>query len=58
MSIYVTGDCHGGFQRVTTKNFPHLKGMNREADGFPGNSEGAVPVQPMVLRALSYQPGD
>jgi len=28
-SIYVTGDCHGDFQRFTRKNFPHLKGMNR-----------------------------
>ena len=30
MSIYVTGDCHGGFQRFTTKNFPQLKGMRRD----------------------------
>ena len=30
MRIYVTGDTHGGFQRFTTKNFPQLKGMNRE----------------------------
>lgn len=30
MSIYVTGDCHGGFQRFTTQNFPQLKGMGRD----------------------------
>ena len=30
MSIWVTGDTHGDFQRFTTKNFPQLKGMNRE----------------------------
>ncbi len=29
MSVYVTGDCHGGFQRFTTRNFPQLKGMDR-----------------------------
>ena len=29
MSIWVTGDTHGNFQRFTTKNFPQLKGMNR-----------------------------
>ncbi len=26
MSVYVTGDCHGGFQRFTTKNFPVIDG--------------------------------
>ena len=30
MSIYITGDTHGGFQRFTTKNFPQLKGMGRD----------------------------
>jgi len=30
MSIYVTGDTHGGFQRFTTKNFPQLRGMGRD----------------------------
>ena len=30
MSIWVTGDTHGDFQRFTTKNFPQLKGMDRE----------------------------
>ena len=30
MSIWVTGDTHGDFQRFTTKNFPQLKGMDRD----------------------------
>lgn len=30
MSIWVTGDTHGDFQRFTTRNFPQLKGMDRE----------------------------
>ena len=30
MSVYVTGDCHGGFQRFTPENFPKQKGMGRE----------------------------
>lgn len=30
MSIGVTGDCHGGFQRFTTQNFPRLKKMSRD----------------------------
>ena len=29
MSIWVTGDTHGNFQRFTTKNLPQVKGMNR-----------------------------
>ena len=28
--IYITGDCHGGFQRFTTRNFPQLKEMDRD----------------------------
>ena len=28
--LYVTGDCHGEFQRFTTKNFPPQKGMDRD----------------------------
>ena len=27
MSIYITGDTHGGFQRFTTDNFPQQKQM-------------------------------
>ena len=30
MSVYITGDTHGDFQRFTTRNFPQLKGMNRD----------------------------
>ena len=30
MSIYITGDTHGEFQRFTTRNFSQLKGMNRD----------------------------
>ena len=30
MSIYITGDCHGDFQRFTTRNFPQLKGLGRD----------------------------
>lgn len=30
MSIWITGDCHGGFQRFTTQNFSQLKGMDRD----------------------------
>ena len=30
MSIWVTGDTHGDFQRFTTKNFPQLKGMDQD----------------------------
>lgn len=26
MSVYVTGDCHGGFQRFTAKNFRVIDG--------------------------------
>ena len=28
--LYITGDCHGDFQRFTTRNFPQLKGMGRD----------------------------
>ena len=28
MSIWITGDCHGGFQGFTTQNFSLLKGMD------------------------------
>ena len=28
--LYITGDCHGEFQRFTTKNFPQQKGMDRD----------------------------
>ena len=28
--LYITGDCHGDFQRFTTRNFPQLKGMDRD----------------------------
>lgn len=27
--VYITGDCHGGFQRFTTDEFPQQKQMNR-----------------------------
>ena len=27
--LYITGDCHGDFQRFTTRNFPPLKEMDR-----------------------------
>ena len=30
MSVYVTGDTHGGFQRLGMKYFPEQKKMNRE----------------------------
>ncbi len=30
MSVYITGDCHGDFQRFTTRNFPQLKGLGRD----------------------------
>ena len=30
MSVWVTGDCHGEFNRFATRNFPQLKGMGRE----------------------------
>ena len=30
MSIWITGDCHGDFNRFATKNFPQLKGMGRD----------------------------
>ena len=30
MSIYITGDCHGDFQRFTTRNFPQLKELDRD----------------------------
>ncbi len=30
MSVYVTGDQHGGFQRFTTKDLPQLKWMDRD----------------------------
>ena len=30
MSSYITGDCHGDFQRFTTRNFPQLKGLGRD----------------------------
>lgn len=30
MSVYVTGDCHGGFQRFTPEEFPQQKKMGRE----------------------------
>ena len=30
MSVYISGDTHGDFQRFTTKNFPQLKGMDRD----------------------------
>ena len=30
MSVYITGDTHGDFQRFTTRNFPQLKGMSRD----------------------------
>ena len=29
MGIWVTGDTHGDFQRFTTRNYPQLKGMDR-----------------------------
>ena len=28
--LHITGDCHGDFQRFTTRNFPQLKGMDRD----------------------------
>ncbi len=28
-NLYITGDCHGDFQRFTTRNFPQLKEMDR-----------------------------
>ena len=30
MSLFVTGDTHGGFQRFTTKNFLQQKGVGRD----------------------------
>ena len=30
MSIYITGDCHGDFNRFAAKNFPQLKEMGRD----------------------------
>ena len=42
MSIYVTGDCHGGFQRLTTRNFPQLKGMSRDDYMIIAGDHGGV----------------
>ena len=28
--LFITGDCHGDFNRFATKNFPQLKGMGRD----------------------------
>ena len=28
--LYITGDCHGDFNRFTTKRFPQLKEMDRD----------------------------
>ena len=33
--IYITGDCHGGFQRFTTKNFPLIQSGDSTAAAFP-----------------------
>lgn len=30
MGIYITGDTHGDFQRLTRRNFPQQRGMNRD----------------------------
>lgn len=30
MSVYITGDTHGGFQRFGSKYFPQQKNMGRE----------------------------
>ena len=30
MSVYISGDTHGAFQRFTARNFPQLKGMGRD----------------------------
>lgn len=30
VSVWVTGDCHGDFNRFATRNFPQLKGMGRD----------------------------
>ena len=29
-NLSITGDCHGDFQRFTTRNFPQLQGMDRD----------------------------
>lgn len=34
MSIYITGDTRGGFQRLNTKNFPQQKQMGRDDYGW------------------------
>ena len=30
VSVYISGDTHGDFNRFTTRNFPQLKGMNQD----------------------------
>ena len=30
MSVYISGDTHGDFQRFSTRNFPQLKEMDRD----------------------------
>ena len=42
MSLFVTGDTHGGFQRFTTRNFPQLKEMNRDDYMIIAGDHGGV----------------
>lgn len=30
MSVWITGDCHGDFQRFTLEGYPQQKGMGRD----------------------------
>lgn len=59
MSVYVTGDTHGGFQRLGMKYFPEQKKMNREdmviIAGDFGGLWGGTPAEE-VLAGLAGGP--
>ena len=60
MSVYVTGDTHGGFQRLGMKYFPEQKKMNREdmviIAGDFGGLWGGTPAEKYWLDWLEDKP--
>ena len=60
MSVYVTGDTHGGFQRLGMKYFPEQKKMSREdmviIAGDFGGLWGGTPAEKYWLDWLEDKP--
>ena len=60
MSVYITGDTHGGFQRFGMKYFPEQKEMSREdcviITGDFGGLWGGTPAEKYWLDWLEDKP--